>query len=165
MAFFAKGRIFAAAVVATLALAAGAEAAPSCGKNGAGFDAWKQDFAGEARAEGVGQRGLSALAGATYATRTIAADRAMSSPRVELCVGIIDSPARKRWSPAATSMQRTGTDVTGVRRSNFHCAKPIRDVPVPGARSIAIALPSPAASRISAVVNTRTAAPSTDTAH
>ncbi|TIV13922.1 MAG: murein transglycosylase, partial [Mesorhizobium sp.] len=56
MAFFAKGRIFAAAVVATLALTAGAEAAPSCGKNGAGFDAWKQDFAGEARAEGVGQR-------------------------------------------------------------------------------------------------------------
>ncbi|RUX72293.1 murein transglycosylase, partial [Mesorhizobium sp. M2A.F.Ca.ET.040.01.1.1] len=31
MAFFAKGRIFAAAVVATLALTAGAEAAPSCG--------------------------------------------------------------------------------------------------------------------------------------
>ncbi|TIO29237.1 MAG: murein transglycosylase, partial [Mesorhizobium sp.] len=65
MAFFAKGRIFMAAVVAAFGLATGAQAAASCGKNGAGFDAWKQQFAAEAQAEGVGQRGLSALAGAT----------------------------------------------------------------------------------------------------
>ncbi|MDX8494563.1 lytic transglycosylase domain-containing protein [Mesorhizobium sp. VK22B] len=77
MAFFAKGRIFVAAAVAALGLATGAQAAGSCGNNGAGFDAWKQEFAAEARANGVGQRGLSALAGATYATRTIAADRAI----------------------------------------------------------------------------------------
>ncbi|MCA0015235.1 lytic transglycosylase domain-containing protein [Mesorhizobium sp. B292B1B] len=78
MAFLAKGKMFAAAtVVAMLALATGAQAAASCGKTGAGFDAWKQDFAAEARAEGVGSRGLAALAGATYATRTISADRAI----------------------------------------------------------------------------------------
>ncbi|TGS08583.1 murein transglycosylase, partial [Mesorhizobium sp. M4B.F.Ca.ET.190.01.1.1] len=70
MAFLAKGRMFAAAtVMAVLALATGAQAAGSCGKNGAGFDAWKQDFAAQAKSEGVGARGLSALAGATYATR------------------------------------------------------------------------------------------------
>jgi len=77
MALFAKGKIFVAAMVAVLALATGAEAAASCGKNGAGFDAWKQDFAAQAKAEGVGARGLAALAGATYATRTISADRAI----------------------------------------------------------------------------------------
>ena len=70
MAFLAKGRIFAAAVVAVLALATGAQAA-SCGKNSAGFEAWKQEFAAEARSNGVGSKGLAALAGATYATKTI----------------------------------------------------------------------------------------------
>jgi membrane-bound lytic murein transglycosylase B len=75
MAFLAKGKIFAAAL-AVFALTTGAQAA-SCGKTGAGFDAWKQDFAAQAKAEGVGSRGLAALAGATYATRTIAADRAI----------------------------------------------------------------------------------------
>ncbi|RWG24435.1 MAG: murein transglycosylase, partial [Mesorhizobium sp.] len=50
MAFFAKGRIFMAAVVAAFGLATGAQAAASCGKNGAGFDAWKQQFAAEAQA-------------------------------------------------------------------------------------------------------------------
>ena len=75
MAFLAKGRILAASVVAVLALATGAQAAASCGKNGAGFEAWKQQFAAEAKAEGVGSRGLAALAGATYATRTISVDR------------------------------------------------------------------------------------------
>jgi membrane-bound lytic murein transglycosylase B len=76
MAFLAKGKMFAAAVVAVLALATGAQAA-SCGKNGAGFDAWKQEFAAEAKANGVGSRGLAALAGSNYATRTISADRAI----------------------------------------------------------------------------------------
>ena len=42
----------------------------------------------------------------------IAAVRAMSSPRVELWVGIIGVPARYRWSAASTWMQRTGTDGT-----------------------------------------------------
>lgn len=77
MAFLAKGKIITAAIVAVLALATGAEAAGSCGKSAAGFDAWKQDFAAEAQANGVGSRGLAALANATYATKTIAADRAI----------------------------------------------------------------------------------------
>lgn len=77
MAFLAKGKMFAAAaVVAVLALATGAQAA-SCGKSSAGFAAWKPEFAAEAKANGVGSKGLAALAGATYATRTIAADRAI----------------------------------------------------------------------------------------
>jgi membrane-bound lytic murein transglycosylase B len=76
MAFLAKGKIYAAAAAMMLAAVTGAQAA-SCGKNSAGFDAWKQEFAAEARANGVGSKGLAALARATYATKTIAVDRAI----------------------------------------------------------------------------------------
>lgn len=53
--------------------------AQSCGSNAAGFEQWKQDFAGQAKAAGVKQRGLAALAGASYANATIKADRAVKS--------------------------------------------------------------------------------------
>ncbi len=77
MALFANGRVFVAAAVAVFALATGAQAAASCGKTGAGFEAWKSEFAAEAKANGVGGKGLSALAGAKYATKTISVDRAI----------------------------------------------------------------------------------------
>jgi len=60
-----------------------AMAAP-CGNTGAGFEAWKPAFAAEARAAGVGQRGLDALARSQYASRTIAADRNQKSFRYSL---------------------------------------------------------------------------------
>ncbi|MDK3020482.1 lytic murein transglycosylase [Pseudodonghicola flavimaris] len=59
-------------------------AAAQCGNTGAGFAAWKRDFAVEARRAGVGSRGLQALAEARYATRTIAADRNQKSFRYSL---------------------------------------------------------------------------------
>ena len=43
-------------------------AAP-CGNTGAGFEGWKADFATEAKKAGVKQKGLAALASATYATK------------------------------------------------------------------------------------------------
>lgn len=58
-------------------------AAP-CGNSGAGFEAWKTDFAQQARRAGVGKPGLRALAGARYATRTIAADRGQKSFKYSL---------------------------------------------------------------------------------
>ncbi|MEI8697946.1 lytic murein transglycosylase [Mesorhizobium sp. ISC15] len=76
MAFLAKGKIYTAAALMMLAAATGAQAA-QCGKTSAGFEAWKADFAAEARANGVGSKGLAALARATYATKTIAVDRAL----------------------------------------------------------------------------------------
>ncbi|MER8481614.1 lytic transglycosylase domain-containing protein [Mesorhizobium sp. M1322] len=76
MAFFAKGKIFAAAASMMLAAATGAQAA-QCGNTGAGFEAWKAEFAQEAKASGVGSKGLAALARATYATKTIGVDRAI----------------------------------------------------------------------------------------
>lgn len=67
-----------AAVIAALSLASPALAA-QCGNTGAGYAAWKAEFAKEAARAGVGQRGLAALAGTSYAKRTIAADRNQKS--------------------------------------------------------------------------------------
>lgn len=53
--------------------------AAQCGNTAAGYEAWKRDFANIAARAGVGERGLAALAGTTYATRTIAADRNQKS--------------------------------------------------------------------------------------
>lgn len=76
MAGTAKGMAFAAAF-AIFALASGFAQAQSCGKTAAGFEEWKADFAQQAKASGVKSKGLSALAGAKYATATIKADRAV----------------------------------------------------------------------------------------
>jgi membrane-bound lytic murein transglycosylase B len=94
MAFLAKIRLIAAA--AALSLLTGVAQAASCGDGAAGFEQWKAEFANEARAAGVGNRGLAALAGARYATATIRADRA----------------ARKAFSGSLESfMQRRGANV------------------------------------------------------
>lgn len=67
-------RSFGLFLAAAIGLAAPAFA-QSCGDTSAGFDAWKSEFAAVARAEGVGERGLAALAGAQYSQTTINADR------------------------------------------------------------------------------------------
>jgi membrane-bound lytic murein transglycosylase B len=53
--------------------------AAQCGNGPGGFEAWKQQFAGEARAKGVGGTGISALMAANYAQATINADRGQRS--------------------------------------------------------------------------------------
>lgn len=58
--------------------------AATCGNDAAGFERWKQEFAAEAVAAGVGQAGLQALANTSYATRTISADRNQRSFRYSL---------------------------------------------------------------------------------
>jgi len=103
MAFLAKGRILAAAVVAVLGLATGAQAAASCGSNGAGFDAWKPGFAAEAKSEGVGAKGLAALAGATYAIKTISVDRGIH----KAFSGSVDAFMKRRGGAAIISKGRS----------------------------------------------------------
>ena len=68
---------FLAAALATLLVSGGAAQAAKCGDTGAGFEAWKAEFANEAKAAGVKSKGLSALARSQYATATIKADRAV----------------------------------------------------------------------------------------
>lgn len=63
---------------------AGAALGAPCGNDATGFEAWKAEFAKEARKAGVRAKGLRALAGAQYATRTIAADRGQKSFRYSL---------------------------------------------------------------------------------
>lgn len=65
-------------------LSAAPALAARCGNTGSGFEAWKAEFAPEARRAGVGQRGLAALAGTRYLTKTISADRNQKSFRYSL---------------------------------------------------------------------------------
>jgi membrane-bound lytic murein transglycosylase B len=78
-----KFGIFAAAV-AGLALTGGAAAAAQCGNTSEGFDAWKQAFAQEAKAQGIGPTGIAALMSTTYNQPTINADRGMKSFHLSL---------------------------------------------------------------------------------
>lgn len=73
--------LLAAAIAVALPAAAQAQ---SCGDDASGFEDWKVGFAQTAQANGVGQAGLEALAGASYASRTIEADRNQRSFRYEL---------------------------------------------------------------------------------
>lgn len=72
-----------AAIAALLAAPLAAGAAP-CGNDAAGFARWKSAFADEARAAGIGPAGLNALAGTSYSTGTIAADRKQTGVRYSL---------------------------------------------------------------------------------
>src|SRR4029077_17803421 len=58
---------------------AGEASGAQCGNTSAGFDAWKSEFANEARARGISAPGISALMGTSYSTATIAADRGQRS--------------------------------------------------------------------------------------
>ncbi|MBM6580842.1 lytic murein transglycosylase [Microvirga sp. BT689] len=75
-----------AAVVGLLSLAgiANTAHAAQCGSTAAGFDAWKEQFAVEARARGVSAEAVTALLDTTYASATIAADRGQRSFRLSL---------------------------------------------------------------------------------
>jgi membrane-bound lytic murein transglycosylase B len=63
----------------TLAWTVSKAGAAQCGSSAAGFDAWKIQFAEEARAKGVSASTIAALRATSYATATIAADRGQRS--------------------------------------------------------------------------------------
>src|ERR1700741_1726778 len=77
-----KGRIVSTVALATLAALAclipRADAA-SCGSGPGGFEVWTQQFAAEARAKGISDTTIQALAATNYASATIAADRGQRS--------------------------------------------------------------------------------------
>ena len=58
--------------------------AAQCGSSSAGFAAWKQEFAGEARAKGVSAPTIQALMATNYAQATINADRGQRSFQLSL---------------------------------------------------------------------------------
>ena len=92
------------AIVISLAAASPALAA-SCGNTSSGFQAWKTEFAAEAKRAGIKQRGLQALANASYSQKTINADRNQKGVKyafndfVRIRLGSLDgfaSTAKKR---------------------------------------------------------------------
>ncbi|MCR4268692.1 lytic transglycosylase domain-containing protein [Nitratireductor sp. ZSWI3] len=83
MAFGGRAVFLAAAVCASI-LVAESNAAAQCGTGAGGFEAWKADFSRQAAARGIGRRGLDALAGTRYASKTIAADRGQKSFKLSL---------------------------------------------------------------------------------
>jgi membrane-bound lytic murein transglycosylase B len=66
-----------------LCLGSPADAA-QCGSSAAGFEAWKSQFAGEARAKGISASTVSALMATNYAQATINADRGQRSFNLSL---------------------------------------------------------------------------------
>src|SRR6266536_3017000 len=89
----------------TLALLAGLSSqadAAQCGSSAAGFEGWKQQFAGEARAKGISANTISALMAANYAQATINADRGQRSFNLSL-----DQFLAKRGGPAIVSRGRS----------------------------------------------------------
>jgi membrane-bound lytic murein transglycosylase B len=76
-----RGRQLATAVFSALTVlrvSTHADAA-QCGSTPAGFEAWKREFADEARGKGIGASSLAALMGTHFASATIAADRGQRS--------------------------------------------------------------------------------------
>jgi membrane-bound lytic murein transglycosylase B len=76
--------------------------AAQCGNGPGGFEAWKQQFAAEARAKGVGANAVSALLAANYAQATINADRSLHSFKLSL-----DQFMVKRGSAAIVARGRS----------------------------------------------------------
>jgi membrane-bound lytic murein transglycosylase B len=89
------------AAAAALVGLAGPAAAATCGNTGAGFEAWKQEAAAEARAAGAGPTAISALMTTRYATATIGADRGQHSFRLSL-----DQFLARRGGPAIVAQGR-----------------------------------------------------------
>src|ERR1700710_1674880 len=75
--------------------------AAQCGSSSAGFEGWKQQFAGEARAKGVSASTVSALMATNYAQATINADRGQRSFSLSL-----DQFLAKRGGPAIVAKGR-----------------------------------------------------------
>jgi len=79
-----KGLTAAFSAVAMLACLGAPALAAQCGNGPGGFEAWKQQFAGEAQAKGIGGAGIAALAQTNYASATINADRSLHSFKLSL---------------------------------------------------------------------------------
>jgi membrane-bound lytic murein transglycosylase B len=93
--------MFAGAALVTFSGMASPAGAAQCGSTAAGFEAWKQQFADEARARGISSATISALTATNYATATIAADRSQRSFRLSL-----DQFLAKRGGPTIVARGR-----------------------------------------------------------
>ena len=89
-------------VLAMLACLSSPAFAATCGNSAAGYEAWKQQFAGEARAKGISASTISALMATNYAQATINADRGQRSFSLSL-----EQFLAKRGGPAIVAKGRS----------------------------------------------------------
>ena len=89
------------AALAALVWMASEAGAAQCGSTAAGFDAWKRQFADEARKKGISASTVAALMATSYSTATIAADRNQRSFRLSL-----EQFLAKRGGPAIVARGR-----------------------------------------------------------
>src|ERR1700758_4467197 len=94
--------LVAAVALAGLAFSAARADAAQCGNGPGGFEAWKQQFAPEAKTNGIGSNGINALMQVNYASATIAADRSLHSFKLSL-----DQFMVKRGSAAIVARGRS----------------------------------------------------------
>ncbi|MES2193698.1 MAG: lytic murein transglycosylase [Pseudomonadota bacterium] len=90
-----------ALVLCGSALAISPAFAATCGNSAGGYEAWKQQFAGEARAKGVSAPTIQALMATNYAQATINADRGQRSFSLSL-----EQFLAKRGGPAIVAKGR-----------------------------------------------------------
>ena len=83
MSYSGQFKAVTVAFVALVSMVSEAGAA-QCGNTAAGFEAWKTQFANEARGRGISASAVAALMGTNYSTATIAADRGQRSFRLSL---------------------------------------------------------------------------------
>ena len=76
--------------------------AATCGSSAAGYEGWKREFAGEARAKGISASTISALMATNYAQATINADRGQRSFSLSL-----EQFLAKRGGPAIVAKGRS----------------------------------------------------------
>ncbi|WP_430911667.1 lytic murein transglycosylase [Methylobacterium sp. sgz302541] len=94
------GKIVAAAAIAALALVPVGAQAAQCGNSAGGFEAWKSEFAQEAKGR-ASAASLAALATTSYSTATISADRGQRSFKLSL-----DQFLAKRGGPTIVARGR-----------------------------------------------------------
>lgn len=94
------GQTLAAAAIVALACVPGAARAAQCGNSSAGFEAWKSQFAAEAKGR-ASAASLDALMGTSYSTATISADRGQKSFKLSL-----DQFLAKRGGPTIVARGR-----------------------------------------------------------
>src|ERR1700741_4377220 len=90
-----------AIILIGLACASSQADAATCGNSAGGYEGWKQQFAGEARAKGIGANTISALMATNYAQATIKADRGQRSFNLSL-----EAFLAKRGGPAIVAKGR-----------------------------------------------------------
>ncbi|PZO78663.1 MAG: lytic transglycosylase [Mesorhizobium amorphae] len=108
MALLAKGRMWAVAAFAAVALSGTAAQAATCGNNAAGFPAWLEEFKAEAQGNGIKASTLNAaLKGVSYDKKVIQLDRNQKSFKLSL-----DQFMARRAPPSYISKAK------GIMRSN-----------------------------------------------